>query len=156
MNTIGGLLSSDNVVLGLSAADARQVCEAIALLASRRGEVDEKLVFRALWRREQIGSTAVGHGIAIPHARIPGITEPLLLYARTKAPVPFGATDHQPVSAFFTILVPEEANEQHLQILAIVSEMFSDKGFRDRLEAASDPAAIERLFGEWTGEGVTK
>jgi len=152
VNTISGLLSSEDVVLGLMATDAKRVCEEIALVIGRRHQLDDKLVFRALWRREQSGSTAVGHGIAIPHARIPGITRPLVLFARSKLPVPFGAADHQPVSAFFVILVPEHANDEHLRILATVSGMFSEKAFRGQLEAATEPAVIQRLFGEWVTE----
>jgi len=149
MNIIGGVLSSEGVVLGLKATDAKQVCAEIAALVARRNQVDEELVFRALWRREQCGSTAVGHGIAIPHARIPHIVAPVVLFARTRDPIAFGAPDHQPVSAFFVILVPEHANEEHLRILATVSEMFSEKAFRKQLEAAMEPAAIQSLFGNW-------
>ena len=150
MNILSSLLSSEDIVLGLTATDAKRACEEIALLAARRPQVNDKLVFRALWRREQSGSTALGHGIAIPHARIPGITDPVVLFVRTKLAIPFGAPDDQPVSAFFVILVPEHANEEHLRILATVAEMFSDKVFRDRLEAATEPLAIQRLFGQWT------
>jgi PTS system nitrogen regulatory IIA component len=152
VNILSSLLSSEDVVLGLTATDAEQACEEIARLAARRPQVDHKLAFRALWRREQSGSTALGHGIAIPHARIPGIADPVVLFVRTKLPIPFGAPDDQPVSAFFVILVPEHANEEHLRILATVSEMFSDEAFRDRLEAATEPLAIQRLFGEYRCE----
>jgi PTS system nitrogen regulatory IIA component len=79
------------------------------------------------------------------------MTDPVVLFARTKVPIPFCAPDHQPVSEFFVILVPEHANEEHLRILATVSGMFSDKAFRDRLEAAREPVAIQRLFGQWAG-----
>jgi PTS system nitrogen regulatory IIA component len=143
-------------VLGLTATDAQRTCKEIALLAARRHQLDDELIFRALWRREQIGSTGIGHGIAIPHARIPGITTPILLFARTKLPVPFGALDHQPVSSFFMILVPEHANEEHLRILAAVSEMFFDRAFRNLLETATEPTAIQRLFGQWTTKDVSK
>ena len=158
MNIISGLLSSEDVVLGLTATDAKRMCEEIALLIAGRHQLNDKLVFRALWRREQSGSTAVGHGIAIPHARIPGITAPLVLFVRSQLPIPFRAADHQPVSAFFVILVPEHANEEHLRILATVSEMFSDTAFRGQLEAATEPAAIQRLFGQWAteNEGASK
>jgi PTS system nitrogen regulatory IIA component len=151
VNILSGLLSSEDIVLGLTAIDAQRVCQEIARLAARRPQVDDQLAFRALWRREQSGSTAIGHGIAIPHARIRGITDPVVLFVRTKLPIPFGAPDDQPVSAFFVILVPEHANEEHLRILAAVSEMFSDKAFRDRLEAATEPLAVQRLFGQWSG-----
>jgi nitrogen PTS system EIIA component len=71
---------------------------------------------------------------------------------RTKLPIEFGAPDHKPVSVLFVILVPEHANEEHLQILATVSEMFLDKIFRKRLGAATEPGAIQRLFSEWAKE----
>ena len=152
VNIIGQALSSGGIVLGLKATDAKHLCAEIAALVARRHPVDEELVFRALWRREQCGSTAIGHGIAVPHARIPGIVAPVLLFARTKEPIPFGALDHQRVSAFFAILVPEHANEEHLRILATVSEMFSEKAFRKELDAATEPGAIQRLFGNWASE----
>jgi PTS system nitrogen regulatory IIA component len=143
-------------VLGLTATDARRACEEIALLAARRHQLDGELICRALWRREQIGSTGIGHGIAIPHARIPGITDPIVLFARTKQSVPYGALDHQPVSTFFMILVPEQANGEHLRILATISEMFFDRAFRNRLETATEPTAIQRLFDQWTMKDVSK
>jgi nitrogen PTS system EIIA component len=139
-------------VLGLSAGDRKGALEEIALLVTHRHQIDHALIFRALWRREQSGSTALGHGVAIPHARILGIREPIVLFVRTKLPIEFGAPDRQPVSMLFVILVPEDANEEHLQILASVSEMFASKPFRQRLEAATDPAAIHRLFGEWASD----
>jgi PTS system nitrogen regulatory IIA component len=156
MNILGSLLSSKDVALGIVATDAEQVCEEIAILAADRHRLDYALVFRALWRREQIGSTAIGHGVAIPHARMPGITSPIVLFARPTLPVPFGALDRQPVWAFFMILVPEHANEEHLRILATVSEMFSETVFRRSLEAATDPEAIQRLFTQWTSKHASK
>jgi PTS system nitrogen regulatory IIA component len=148
MDIVGGFLSTQDVVVGITATDAKGACEEIASLAARRHHLDEELVFRALWRREQIGSTGIGHGIAIPHARIPGIAKPVVFFARASAPVPFGALDRQAVSVFFMILVPEHANEEHLRILATVSAMFSQREFRNRLEAATDATAIQRLFGQ--------
>ena len=148
MDIVGGFLSTQDVVVGITATDAKGACEEIASLAARRHHLDEELVFRALWRREQIGSTGIGHGIAIPHARIPGIAKPVVFFARASAPVPFGALDRQPVSVFFMILVPEHANEEHLRILATVSEMFSEREFRNRLQGATDATAIQRLFGQ--------
>ena len=76
MNITTGLLSTEDVVVGITATDAKSACQEIASLAAGRHHLDEELVFRALWRREQIGSTGIGHGIAIPHARIPGIANP--------------------------------------------------------------------------------
>jgi len=146
MTVISRFLSSDDVVMGLDVLDRVRALEAAALAVERRHHIDAASVFRALWRREQTGSTGLGHGIAVPHARIAGIAQPIVLLMRTKLPIAFGAPDHKPVSVLFVILVPEHANDEHLQILADVSKMFSDQSFRDRLEAATDPAAIQRLF----------
>jgi PTS system nitrogen regulatory IIA component len=149
MNIVTRFLSSDDIAVGLDVPDEKRALKEAALLVGRRYQINHAPIFRALWRREQIGSTALGHGIAIPHARIAGISEPIVAILRTKLPIRFGAPDHQPVSVLFVILVPEHANEEHLQILATVSEMFSDKTFRDRLGAATEPPAIQRLFSEW-------
>jgi PTS system nitrogen regulatory IIA component len=148
MNIARGFLSAEDVVLGITATGAKGACEEIASFAARRHNLDQELVFRALWRREQIGSTAIGHGIAIPHARIPGIAKPVVLFARASVPIPFAAQDRQPVSVFFIILVPEHAHGEHLRILAAVSEMFSERKFRNLLEVATDPTAIQRLFSQ--------
>ncbi len=151
MNIVSRLLSDEDIVVGLDVSERNRALEEVALLAGRRCHVNHAAIFRALLRREQIGSTALGHGIAIPHARIAGISEPLVLVVRTRCPIKFGAPDHQPVSILFVILVPEHANEEHLQILGTVAEMFSDEAFRDRLGAATEPSAIRRLFSGRTG-----
>lgn len=150
MNVISRLLSPENVVLGLNVPDKKRALEEAAALVESRHHLEHAPVFRALWRREQSASTGLGHGVAVPHARIAGISEPIMLLVRPKLPIKFGAPDHQPVSVLFVILVPEHANDEHLQILGTVSEMFADKRFRERLDAATEPAAIQRLFSEWS------
>lgn len=149
MNMISRFLSRDDVVLDVDVPDKTRALEEAAFLVEARHHVNHAPVFRALWRREQSGSTGVGHGIAIPHARIAGISEPIVLLVRTKVPIKFGAPDREAVSVLFVILVPEQANEEHLRILATASELFSDPTFRDRLLAAREPVAVQRLFGEW-------
>jgi nitrogen PTS system EIIA component len=148
MAIVSRLLSSDDIVVGLDVPDKVRALEEAALMVERRHHVGHATVFQALWRREQIGSTGLGHGLAVPHARIAEIREPIVLLMRTKHPIVYGAPDHEPVSVLFVILVPEHAVEEHLQILAAVSRKFSDRNFRRRLEAAIEPAAIQRLFRE--------
>ena len=154
MNIIGRILSSDDVVVGLDVPNKLRALEEAAVILERRHKVSHAPVLRALWRREQVGSTGLGHGIAVPHARITGISEPIVLFLRTKSAIEFHAPDRKPVSLLFVILVPEHANDEHLKILATVSEMFSNKTFRDRLEATMEPAAIQSLFSEWTSDDV--
>src|SRR5208282_358781 len=113
--------------------------------------VDAAAIFRALHRREQAGSTAVGDGLAIPHARIPGIDRPLTLYLRTKVPLRCGGPDGKPVAEFFVMVVPEEGvPEMQLGLLREVAERFSRPSFRAMLAAASSPAAIAAVFARWS------
>ena len=154
MNIIGRILSSDDVVVGLDVPNKLRALEEAAVILERRHKVSHAPVLRALWRREQVGSTGLGHGIAVPHARITGICEPIVLFVRMKSAIEFHAPDRKPVSLLFVILVPEHANDEHLKILATVSEMFSNKTFRHRLEATEEPAAIQSLFSEWTSDDV--
>jgi PTS system nitrogen regulatory IIA component len=151
MNVISRYLSCDDVVLGLNVPDKVRALEEAALLVESHHHVNHAPVFRALWRREQSASTGLGHGIAIPHARIAGIAEPIVLIVRTRAPIKFGSPDRRGVSVLLIVLVPEHATEEHLQILATVSQMFTDPDFRDRVEKADEPAAIQRLIDEWAG-----
>lgn len=148
MTIVNRYVSSGDIVVDLGVPDKGRAFEEIASIVERNHKVSHGLVLSALWRRERIGSTAIGHGLAIPHARIEEIDEPIVLFVRTRLPIEFNSPDHEPVSVLFVILVPEHATEEHLKILASVSEKFSDRRFRDRLEAAGDPAEIRKLFGE--------
>src|ERR1700681_2276744 len=154
MNIIGRILCSDDVVVGLDVPNKLRALEEVAVILERRYKVSHAPGLRALWRREQVGSTGLAHGIAAPHARITGISEPIVPFVRPKSAIEDHAPDRKPVSHRFVILVPEHANNEHLKILATVSEMFSNKTFRDRLEATTEPAAIQRLFSEWTSDDV--
>ena len=152
MNIISRLLSSDDIVVDLDVPNKLRALEEASVILGRLHNVSHDAVLRALWRREQVGSTGLGHGVAVPHARITGIGEPIVLFLRTKFAIDFHSPDRKPVSLLFVILVPEHASDEHLKILATVSEMFSDRAFRNRLEATMEPAAIQRLFSEWTSD----
>jgi PTS system nitrogen regulatory IIA component len=102
-----------------------------------------------LFAREKLGSTGLGQGIAIPHGRIKGLKTPIGAFVRLAAPVQFDAPDGKPVDLVFVLLVPEAANEHHLQLLSELAQMFSDKSFREQLAAAADAAALHGLFANW-------
>jgi PTS system nitrogen regulatory IIA component len=140
------------IALDLDARGKTEVLEAVAKVLNGSCQIDAAVIFRALRRREQAGSTAVGDGLAIPHARVPGIAAPVTLFARTRSPVRFGGPDGKPVSEFFVILVPSEgATEAHLQLLGAVAELFSDVDFRARLAAAHSASAVADAFARSTG-----
>jgi nitrogen PTS system EIIA component len=151
MNVVSRYLSPGDIVVGLDVPDKVRALEQASLLVESRHRINHAPVFRALWRREQSGSTGLGHGIAIPHARIAGIKEPIVLLVRTSLPIEFGSPDRQGVSLLFIILVPEHANGEHLQILATVSQMFADPAFRDQIAKVEEPTEIQRFIDRWSG-----
>jgi PTS system nitrogen regulatory IIA component len=148
-NLLGHYFSAGCVALEVDAADKFKALSKVALLVGRCHQIDAEVVERALLRREQTGSTALGYGIAIPHARIGGISNPILAFVRLSKPLKFGAPDHKPVGNLFAILVSHYATEEHLRILATVSSMFANESFRAQLNAAASPEEVHRLFTEW-------
>jgi PTS system nitrogen regulatory IIA component len=107
-------------------------------------------VFDALFDREKLGSTGLGYGVAIPHGRIKTLKEPVCAFVRTAAPIAFESPDGQPVNLVFAMLVPEHANETHLELLSELAQMFSDGALREALAATPDIQAAHRLITEWS------
>lgn len=117
---------------------ARVVCEDVGVL-------DYDDVLDHLIAREKLGSTGLGDGIAIPHCRVASCTEPLGALLSLAEPIPFEAPDEKPVDLLFVLLVPEEAHQEHLDILAEVARMFGDHDFCMALRAAPDSQALFNL-----------
>jgi nitrogen PTS system EIIA component len=141
------------IALDLDLRNKRRALEVASSLAERSLGLDAGPVLRALLRREEAGSTALGAGVAIPHARIPGIERPITFFLRGNLPIPFDAPDGKPVSDILVILVPTDgATDEHLRLLALVAEMFSDRAFRARLWAATQPSDVRHVFAQWIGE----
>jgi len=149
MNLIAKLLSVDNIAIDLEASSKKRVFEQAGLLFENRCGIARSTVYDALFAREKMGSTGLGLGIAIPHGRIKGLTETHGAFFRLASPVQFDAPDGQPVGLIFVLLVPEAATEHHLQLLSELAQMFSDKGFREKLMAAPDAASVYALFEAW-------
>ncbi len=103
-------------------------------------------IFDSLFAREKLGSTGLGQGVAIPHGRIKGLKEAAGAFIRLATPVPFDSPDGRAVDLLFVLLVPEQATEEHLQILSELAQRFSDRAFREKLQAATTPADIVALF----------
>jgi PTS system nitrogen regulatory IIA component len=155
-NAIAATLTPTDIFLDLDVPNRCGALRAVSAMIERSQRLSAPPVFRALWRREKAGSTGVGDGFGIPHARITGITDPVTVYVRLKAPVDFAAPDGKRVSELFVILVPTDGdNARHLQLLSLVAEAFSDRGFRVRLGAATDPQDVQSAFSEWVSEKAT-
>ncbi|AUM01201.1 PTS IIA-like nitrogen-regulatory protein PtsN [Zoogloeaceae bacteirum Par-f-2] len=149
MSLIAQLLPLSNVVVDLDASSKKRVFEQAGLLFENHQGIARSVVFDSLFARERLGSTGLGQGIAIPHGRIKGLKEAAGAFFRLATPVQFDAPDGRPVNILFILLVPEQANETHLQLLSELAQMFSDRDFREQLLQAPDPAAVHALFANW-------
>ena len=144
---IAAWLQPQSILLDIDVPDRESALERAAGEIGRVNAIDPAPLFRALCRRELSGSTALGDGFAIPHARMVGIPRPLTMFLRTRQPVPFHAPDAKPVSDLLVIMVPADGeNEDHLQLLALVAELFQDRSFRAGLHVSSDHDAAAQVF----------
>jgi len=149
MNLIAKLLPPSNIQIGLDASSKKRAFEQAGILFENNQGIGRGTVFDSLFAREKLGSTGLGQGVAIPHGRIKGLKDAVGAFLRLSAPVQFDSPDGKPVSFLFVLLVPEQATEQHLQILSELAQMFSDSVFREQLAAAPDAAAIHASFTGW-------
>lgn len=134
---IAPLLSRERVSTTERALDRQDALAAVADLLGRPGALE------ALLQREQMGSTAIGHGVAVPHGRIPGLQEPTGAFLRLTTPASF---DGQDVDLVFALLMPTENPQLHLHALADIAALFSDDSLRARLRDAPDDDALFRLL----------
>ena len=146
MNPLANLLSASQVLLDLDASSKKRVFEQAGMLFEAQLGVARAIIFDSLFAREKLGSTGLGQGIAIPHGRIKGLKHAAGAFIRLANPVPFDSPDGRPVNLLFVLLVPEQATEQHLQILSELAQRFSDRAFREKLQAAADATAVVTLF----------
>ncbi|HEX5476548.1 MAG TPA: PTS IIA-like nitrogen regulatory protein PtsN [Burkholderiales bacterium] len=152
MSLIAKLLPAANVVLDLQASSKKRLFEQAGLLFENQHGIARSVVFDSLFARERLGSTGLGHGVAIPHGRIKALKEALCAFVRLAQPIPFDAPDGNPVSLAFILLVPEQATEKHLQMLSELAQMFSDKALREEMARAPDAAALHQLISAWQSD----
>lgn len=146
MNPFIKLLPDSHVLLDLEASSKKRVFEQAGLLFENNVGIARSVVFDSLFAREKLGSTGLGQGIAIPHGRIKGLKQATGAFLRLATPVPFDSPDGRPVNLLFVLLVPEQATEEHLQILSELAQRFADRAFRDALATAPDAATVVALF----------
>ena len=150
MNLISKLLKPESVLLDLDVAGKKRVFEQVGILFENHRHIARAQVYDSLFAREKLGSTGLGHGIAIPHGRLKNGRETLTAFVRTRDPIPFDSPDGNPVRLIFVVLAPEHATETHLQILSELAQMFSEKTLRDELLACSAPLEAHRLLTQWS------
>ena len=149
MNRLATILPVANVVVNVDATSKKRVFEHIGMLFENHHAIARATVTDNLFARERLGSTGLGHGVAIPHGRIKGLKNPLAAVVRLTQPIPFDAPDDEPVGLLIFLLVPEAATQRHLEILSEIAELLSDRDLRDRLKTAADAAALHKLIADW-------
>jgi len=143
------MLSEDLIVADLRATNRDEVLgELVACVVAAKPEIDANEALRVLLDRERIGSTGIGEGLAIPHARLPKLTQPVACFGRSPAGVDFRALDGQPTHLFLALLAPVGAAGFHLKALARASRMLKDSSFRERLMKADGAAGLWRAIAD--------
>ncbi len=147
---ISDYLNTQRIEVRCQTSSKKRLLEKMAgLLLKGHPELDKKTVFQILTERERLGSTGIGHGVAIPHGRVNGLAHPIGALAILVTPVNFDAIDQEPVVLSFGLLVPAEANEEHLRILASLAHLLNQSELRDRLIAATSAQEALDLLVSW-------
>src|SRR5882672_8269007 len=140
---LNAILSSERVTSGVSVTSKKKALEELSrLLAQGADGVSATDIFNGLTAREKLGSTGLGHGVAIPHGRMPGVANSVGAFLRLKHAVDYDAHDGHGVDLVFGLVVPSAATEEHLKHLAAVAERFSDEDFCKKMRAAKDDRTL--------------
>lgn len=143
------LLTVDRVASKADVASKKRALEYVSqLLATSQASLSQSEIFDSLLGRERLGSTGLGSGVAIPHGRIEGLEQAVAAFIQLGDSVDYDAIDQEPVDLIFALLVPQEATEEHLQILALIAEAFKNDELRDSLRKASSVEEILALLAE--------
>ena len=137
------LINSDNIICHDTAASKKRIIENLSqLLAANTEAATADTIFQALVERERLGSTGLGKGVAIPHARIPGISHTIAAMITLAEPVNYESADNKPIDIAFALLVPEDGNDQHLQQLSRLVSLFRNEEICSQIRNANDAEQI--------------
>ena len=148
-------ITREHVFTGLKPGDRDEVLRDFVDRLVAQGAFDAAAgtsVLRAVLKRERVGSTGVGRGIAIPHAKTSGVTSPIVAYARIAEPIPYGSTDGADVHSLFLVVSPAEATEEHIQILKWIASIARSDYYSKVLRNTSDADSLYQLFQETDGQ----
>ena len=149
MNRLAAILPLAQVLVGVEATSKKRAFEEAGLLFENLHGLSRALVTDSLFARERLGSTGLGHGVAIPHGRIKGLKAPMAAVFLLGQPIGVDAPDEQPVSLLIFLLVPEAATQKHLEILSEIAELLSDSALRENIKASTSQAGLHQLIAGW-------
>lgn len=154
MNRLVSILSPEQVLAHVEVTSKKRAFEEAGLLFENLHGLSRALVTDSLFSRERLGSTGLGHGVAIPHGRIKGLKAPMAAVFQLAHPIGFDAPDDQVVGLLIFLLVPEAATQKHLEILSEIAELLSDADLREKLMASTDSAQLHALIAGWQSAQV--
>ena len=149
MTQFSQILPLKNVVLDLECSSKKRAFEQAGLIFENNCGIARSTVSDNLFARERLGSTGLGHGVAVPHGRIRGLKAPLAAFVRLNEAIPFESPDGESVKLLIFLLIPDNVTQQHLEILSEIAEMFSDKAFRLALAEDGDADAVHARITGW-------
>jgi PTS system nitrogen regulatory IIA component len=149
MNRIARILPPAQVLAQVEATSKKRAFEEAGLLFENLHGLSRALVTDSLFSRERLGSTGLGHGVAIPHGRIKGLRSPMAAVFQLASPIGFDAPDDQVVGLLIFLLVPEAATQKHLEILSEIAELLSDAELRKNLLTSTDSGQLHALIAGW-------
>lgn len=146
---ISDILSTSRICCNSPGSSKKAALEALSqLIVDGNSELNHMDVFDSLLARERLGSTGLGHGVALPHGRLSTENKTLGAFIRLSAPVDYDALDKKPVDILFALLVPEDSTEEHLQILSKLAEKFSDSDLLEKLRTEQSTDEVYQLLTE--------
>ncbi len=145
---ISTILRQEAVRVIGAASSKKRLFQEIAEVAQSAYKLKPQTTVEALLDRESLGPTGVGHGVALPHARLSGIDQVVGVFVSLEKPLDFGAVDRQPVDIVFALLAPVDAGVEHLKALALVSRTLREQSFCTKLRANPDPATLYTILTE--------
>jgi nitrogen PTS system EIIA component len=145
---LGNLISPESVVPSLKVKTKKQLLQELAARAAPLTGLEERRIFDVLWQRERLGSTGLGHGVAIPHAKLAGLKRIVGIFARLAEPIDFDAMDGEKVDIVVLLLAPEGAGADHLKALAAISRLLREGQAVEKLRASRDAAALYAVLTE--------
>ena len=154
MNRLASSLPSAQVLVSVDATSKKRAFEEAGLLFENLHGLGRALITDSLFARERLGSTGLGHGVAIPHGRIKGLKSPMAAVFQLAHPIGFDAPDEQPVALLIFLLVPETATQKHLEILSEIAEMLSDAPLREKIKSSADAGELHALIAGWRSAQV--
>ena len=146
--TLDSLIDKQSVLASLMAPNKKQLLQELSQALAAQVAVDHRVIFETLLKREKLGSTGIGQGIAIPHGKLPSIARVYGLFARLAQPVDFDSVDGQPVDLVFVLLAPEDAGADHLKALAKISRVLRDPAMVAKLRGTDDAQGLYAILTE--------